>query len=195
MKNSLLTTAAAVFGMVFSTLSQPALAQSASYEIDGSHTFVTFEVLHFGTSTARGRFDKKQGMIVLDKAAKTGKANITIDVASVNTGVKPLDAAILGTNFLKVAEFPTAQFVGDKFTFDGEKVSAVTGTLTLLGKSQPVTLSASNFNCYTSPYTKTEVCGGDFVTTVQRSAFGITHQPGTLGESVRLTIQIEAARQ
>ncbi|HNK18568.1 MAG TPA: polyisoprenoid-binding protein, partial [Piscinibacter sp.] len=34
-----------------------AQAQSASYSIDPTHTFVTFEAKHFGTSTLRGRFD------------------------------------------------------------------------------------------------------------------------------------------
>ena len=54
-------------------------AESATYSIDPTHTFVTFEANHFGTSTLRGRFDKKEGSVTLDKAAKSGKAEITID--------------------------------------------------------------------------------------------------------------------
>ena len=38
-------------------------AQAATYNIDPTHTFVTFEVTHFGTSTNRGRFDKKEGVV------------------------------------------------------------------------------------------------------------------------------------
>ena len=49
-----------------------AWAESANYQIDPTHTFVTWEAKHFGTSTSRGRFDKKSGMITYDKAAKTG---------------------------------------------------------------------------------------------------------------------------
>ena len=54
-------------------------AESATYNLDPTHTYVTFEARHFGTSTNRGRFDKKEGSITLDRAAKTGKADITID--------------------------------------------------------------------------------------------------------------------
>ena len=65
-------------------------AQSASYAIDGSHTFVTFEIKHFnfGFSTSRGRFDKKEGSIALDPAAKTGKVEIKFKVTSDNAGGK-----------------------------------------------------------------------------------------------------------
>ena len=43
-----------------------AQAEPASYAIEPTHTFVTFEVLHFGTSTSRGRFDRKEGMAYAD---------------------------------------------------------------------------------------------------------------------------------
>jgi hypothetical protein len=59
--------------------------------------------------------------------------------------------------------------------FDGDKVTEVQGNLTLLGKTQPVTLKASQFNCYQSPMLKREVCGGDFETTIDRTAFGMNY--------------------
>ena len=64
-----------------------AQAQSATYTIEPTHTFVSFEISHFGTSTNRGRWDKKEGTIQLDRAAKTGRVELTIDMASINTGV------------------------------------------------------------------------------------------------------------
>ena len=57
-----------------------AQAQSATYAIDPTHTTVFFEAKHFGTSTNRGRWDKKEGMVTLDKAAKTGKVEVTLDM-------------------------------------------------------------------------------------------------------------------
>ena len=171
-------------------------AQSATYAIDPSHTTVIFEAKHFGTSTNRGRFDKKEGSISFDKAAKTGRADITIDTASINTGVAPFDGHLKSKDFFNVAEFPTAKFVGDKFSFDAAgKVSAVAGTLTMLGKTHPVTLTASNFNCYDNPMLKREVCGGDFETTIQRSQFGSTYGLPGIPDNVRLLIQVEAVKQ
>jgi polyisoprenoid-binding protein YceI len=174
------------------TLSQ---AQSATYGIDPTHTFVTFEAKHFGTSTLRGRFDKKEGSVTIDRAAKSGKADITIDMTSVSTGVGPLDGHLKSKDFFKVDEHPAAKFVGDKFTFDGTKVKAVAGTLTMLGKTLPVTLNATNFNCYDHPMLKREVCGGDFETTIQRSQWGMAYGLPGIPDSIRLLVQIEAAKQ
>lgn len=172
-----------------------AQAQSATYAIDPTHTFVTFEAKHFGTSTLRGRFDKKEGSVTFDKTAKTGKAEITLDTGSVSTGVGPLDGHLKSKDFFNAAEFPTAKFVGDKFTFNGDKVSTVAGTLTMHGKTQPVTLTATNFNCYMNPMLKREVCGGDFETTIQRSQWDISYGLPGIPDSVRLLIQVEAVKQ
>jgi len=173
-----------------------AQAQSTTYAIDPTHTFASFEIVHFGTSTIRGRFDKKEGSVTIDRAAKTGKAEITIDMASINTGVAPFDGHLKSKDLFDVATHPTAKFVGDKFSFSGDKVTAVAGTLTLMGKTQPVTLKATNFNCYLNPMVKREVCGGDFETTLQRSAFGITYAlPVAAPDNVRLLVQVEAVKQ
>ena len=174
----------------------PAHAELVTYAIDPTHTFVTFEANHMGTSTLRGRFDKKDGVVTLDKAGKTGKAEITIDAASVSTGVPPLDTQLKSKDFFNATEFGTAKFSADKFAFNGDKVSEVVGTLTLLGKTQPVTLKASNFNCYTSPFLKREVCGGDFETTIARSQYGMAYGLNVgLPDNIRLLIQIEAIKQ
>jgi polyisoprenoid-binding protein YceI len=137
------------------------------------HTFVSFEVSHFGTSTNRGRFDKKEGTVQFDRAAKTGRVDINIDMNSINSGVAQFDSHLKSKDFFNAAEHPTARFVGDSFVFDGDKVTAVQGTLTMLGKSHPVTLKASQFNCYMNPMFKREVCGGDFEAFIQPTLWGI----------------------
>jgi polyisoprenoid-binding protein YceI len=173
-----------------------AQAQSASYAIDPTHTFVTYEISHFGTSTNRGRFDKKEGTVTLDKAAKTGKVEITFDIASVNTGVGPMDAHLKGDDFFAAAKFPTAKFVGDKFVFNGDKVTEVSGQLTLKDKTNPVTLKATQFNCYQNPMFKREVCGGDFEATIDRTQWGIDYGLAWgFPKNVKLVIQVEAVRQ
>ena len=191
MKTFTLTTLAAL-GMSTAAVAR---AEPITYQLDTTHSYVTFEARHFGTSTNRGRFDKKEGSISIDRAAKTGKADITIDTTSINTGLALFDKHLKGDNFLKASDFPTAKFIGDKFSFDGDKVTAVAGTLTLLGKTHPVTLTASNYNCYDSPFFKREVCGGDFETTIARSAYGITYGLPGIPDNIKLLIQIEAIKQ
>lgn len=170
-------------------------AQPATYSIDPTHTFVTFEVVHFGTSTARGRFDKKEGTIEFDRAGKTGKVDITIDMGSISTGIPPFDSHLKGKDFFDVANHPSARFVASGLTFDGNKVSQVAGTLTMLGKTGPVLLKANRFNCYPNPIVKREACGGDFEATIQRSLWGSTYGLPGIPDTVRLVIQVEAFKQ
>ncbi len=171
-------------------------AQAADYAIDPTHTFVTFEIDHFGTTTNRARFNKKEGKVSFDRAAKTGKVEITVDTTSIDSGTPAFDKHLKSAEILKTEQFPSAKFVGDKFVFDGDKVKEVQGTLTLLGKTQPVTLKASKFNCYDSPMLKREVCGGDFDTTITRSQFGVDYGLNWgFADTMRLVVQVEAVKQ
>ena len=190
--------------MIRTTLAAAALAtaalgahaQSATYAVDPTHTFATFEISHFGASTNRGRFDKKSGSVTLDKAAKTGKVEITLDTGSINSGTAAFDKHLQSKDFFNTAEFPSAKFVGDKFTFTGDKVSEVSGTLTLLGKTNPLTLKATNFNCYQNPMLKVEVCGGDFEATIVRSQYGMGWGLNYgFSDAVKVVIQVEAVKQ
>jgi len=176
------------------TLSTGAFA--ADYAIDPTHTFATFEIGHFGASVNRGRFDKKEGKISFDKAAKTGAVDVSFDVASVNTGTPNFDKHLQSADILSAEKFPKARFVSDKFVFSGDKVSAVEGQLTLLGQTQPVTLKANQFACYESPMLKREVCGGDFEATIDRTAFGVNYGVDWgFPKNVRLVVQVEGVKQ
>jgi len=173
-----------------------ALAQGQPYTLDITHTFATFEALHLGTSTLRGRFDKKEGTVLFDRAAKTGRVEIAVETASVSTGVDALDRKLRSAEVFNSAEHARATFVGDTFSFAGDRVSAVAGTLTIAGKAQPVTLKATNFNCYTNPLFRREVCGGDFEAVLRRSDFGIAAGlPAIVPDEIRLLVQVEAIRQ
>lgn len=172
-----------------------AQAESATYSIDPTHTFATFEVKHFGTSTNRGRFDKTSGTVTYDATARTGQASITIETGSINTGTAPFDAHLKSKDFFDAEKFPKATFESTRFVFNGDKLTEVQGNLTLLGKSQPVTLKADNFGCYENPRLKRQVCGGDFTTTFARSAFGMSYGIPFIPDDVRMTIQVEAVKQ
>lgn len=187
----------AVAGSVFAAALLPsAPAQAATYDIDPFHTFATFEITHFATSTTRGRFDKKEGTLQFDRVAKTGKIEISIYTGSISTGIPVFDKFLTGFSLFDSATYPTAKFVADKFNFDGEKLTDVSGSFTLLGKTNPVTLKATNFNCYIQPLLKREVCGGDFEATIDRSQYGMNY--GLIfgfSKEVRLVVQVEAIKQ
>lgn len=182
--------------LIAAALLSAGAAQAANYTVDPTHTFATFEISHFGASVNRARFDKKEGQIEFDRAAKTGKVDISLDIASVNSGTAAFDKHLQSADIFNAAQFPKARFVSDKFVFNGDKVSEVQGQLTLLGKTQPVSFKANQFNCYESPMLKREVCGGDFEATIDRAAFGVNYGiDWGFPKNVRIVLQVEAVKQ
>lgn len=176
-------------------IAQTATAQEVFYDVEPTHAFVHFDVLHSGTSTNRGRFDTVEGTIMLDREAGKGRADIIVRPGSVNTGVEPYNDHLKNADFLNVDVYPSAVFEGEDFIFENDKVKSVSGTLTLLGQKRPVTLNALRFNCYDSRHAKAEVCGGDFETTLKRSDFGMMYGLPGIPDEVRIFIQIEAVKR
>ncbi|WP_313077672.1 YceI family protein [Melaminivora sp.] len=171
-------------------------AEPVNYVTDPDHTFATFQIDHFGASVIRARFDKVQGTVQLDRAAQTGKVDVTLEIGSVNVGVPSFEKHLQSAEILDAARHPTARFVGERFTFEGDQVKSVAGSLTIKGKTQPVTFTARQFRCYDSPILKREVCGGDFEATIDRTAFGVDYAIDMgFTRKVRIVAQIEAARQ
>lgn len=171
-------------------------AEPVHYDIEPMHTFVNLEVRHFNTSTLRARFDKVDGYVMLDRKARTGQADIRIDTNSISSGTPDFDQHLKSADFLDTAKTPSARFVGKDFQYDGNKLTAVAGDLTLLGKTAPVNLLASSFNCYDHPVLKAHVCGGDFQTTIRRSQWGMNWGlDHGVPDDVRLLIQIEAIEE
>ena len=165
-------------------------ATAADYSFDPTHTTVHIEFdAPGGLSTQRARFNKSEGRLAFDRAARNGQVEVTVQAASLTSGAPTLDAVLRGPAVLDAEAHPTVQFSSSAFRFDGDRLIAVDGTLTLKGQASPLTLRATRFDCYTNPLFRREVCGGDFEARIDRAALGI-------GEgSVRLIVQIEALRQ
>jgi polyisoprenoid-binding protein YceI len=170
-----------------------ASAAPVTYKIDSRHTFPSFEADHFGgMSVWRGKFNRTTGSITLDLAAKSGTIDITIDAASVDTGLDDLDKHLRSAEFFDVEKFPTATYKGRFTKFADGKPTEVTGELTLHGVTKPVTLEIRSFKCMPHPFAKKEFCGADVGATFDREAFGIAYGKN-LGFSmdVKLDIQVE----
>ncbi len=181
-------------GIVLLAAATLANAEPASYTIEPLHSAVVFEVKHFGTSTLRAQFRARTGTITIDPAAGTGAANIAIDAASVTSGLPKFDENLKNAKFFNVGTYPDINFVATEFRFDGDKVARIGGNLTIIGKTRPVTLNAINYNCYKSPLFNKQVCGGDFVATVQRSEWDLNIGIPFTSDETKLLIQIEATR-
>lgn len=174
-------------------LASPAFAAD-SYTIDPSHTHPSYEIIHFGWSIQRGRFDAVSGKLALDRVAKTGSVDVTIDVSSISTGVAKLDEHLKNEDFFNVAKFPTMTFKAPRMVFNGDSPASIPGELTLLGVTKPTTLAVTRFVCGQHPMFKKEVCGAEATTTIKRSDFGMTKYLPALGDDVKLLINVEALR-
>ena len=147
--------------LLAATASTP--AQPVSYVLDPTHSFVHFELLHFDTSTIRGRFGPLSGEVVLDRSARSGRVQVVVATAAVSTGLPLLDTLIKQPDLLAVADHPQAFFVAERMELDAQgQVTAVTGEFTLRGIGQSLRLVAQRFRCYFHPLLRREVCGGDF---------------------------------
>jgi polyisoprenoid-binding protein YceI len=188
-----LVSAAALAALSLNAVAQTAVAtpQAAKYTVEPTHTFVTWEAKHFGISTSRGRFDKKDGVITVDKAANTGTAEISIETASINTGVAPFDGHLKSKDFFNAEAHPKATFKAD-FKLEAGKVSSIPGQLTMLGVTKPVMLKTNGFGCYEHPRFKKQVCGGDFEANIKRSEWGMSYGLPGIPDDVRIVVQIEA---
>lgn len=181
----------AILTFVAGLLSVPGWA-AESYTIDPRHTHPSYEINHFGWSTQRGRFDNVTGTITLDRAAKTGSVNVSIDVSSISTGVGKLDEHLKSEDFFNVAKYPTITFKASKIAFNADAPASVTGEITILGVTKPTTLTVTHFSCSVHPMLKKEVCGAEASTSIERSEFGMTKYLPALGDDVKLLINVEA---
>src|SRR5690348_6080344 len=109
-----------------------------SYTLDSSHSFPRFAINHFGFSTHRGQFNKTAGKLVLDRAAKNGTADITVQTASIGTGDPKLEEHLRSADFFDVEKFPTMVFKARTIRFNGDVPASAEGELTLLGVTKPL---------------------------------------------------------
>lgn len=174
-----------------------AMAAPVEYQLDPEHSWVQFELLHFGTSTIRGRLGPARGVVSLDRAAATGDVSVEVDTASVSTGLAIFDARIRRADLLATDAHPKAWFVASQLRLDERGgVASARGELTLRGVSLPLELQVERFSCRPDESVQTgrERCGGDFVGRFKRSVVGMDFGLPLIGDEVVLRVQVEAHR-
>ena len=179
-----------------------AVAATETYVLDPTHTNPNFSVNHLGMSTVYGHFERATGKVVLDRAAKTGSIEVKIPTATISTGdakrtdgQRSRDDHLRSTDFFNVAEFPDMVFKSTKLSFSGDKLQTAEGTLTLLGVTKPVTLTATAFNCGVNPMIKKDMCGADLVGSIKRSDFGMKYGVPAIGDEVKLFIAVDGYKE
>ncbi len=112
------------------------------FVLDKDHTTVGFNVSYMIFASVSGRFDNFEGSFIIDRERpENSRADIIIQTASVNTGNEARDADIRGPSLFKTDSYPTMVFYSRRIEMGPDNTGQMTGDLTLLGITKPVTLS------------------------------------------------------
>jgi polyisoprenoid-binding protein YceI len=182
-----------MLSVVIAGASVPTVAAADNYTVDPNHTYPSLEFSHMGLSVWRGKFNKTSGKVTLDRAAKTGSAEIQVDVASIDFGHDKMNEIALTVDWFNVEKFPTMTYKG-AVSFKGDAPAWVDGELTLLGVTKPVKLKINSFKCMEHPMFKKEVCGADAEGDLNRADFGMTQYSAGGAGKIHLRIQVEALK-
>jgi polyisoprenoid-binding protein YceI len=158
-----------------------AMAQTSTWKSDPAHSEVDFVVKHLAVSNVHGRFGHVDATLVFDEKDITkSTVNATIDVAGVSTGEVPRDNHLKTDSFFDVAKFTTATFAS-----------------TIKGVTKPVVLDVEGPSAPITGMDKKPHVGFSASTTLHRSDFGVgaTFPPGVVGEDVKITIELDVAKQ
>ncbi len=195
MKRSLFLSAA----LALVSLAAPRLADAAAWEIDASHSAVSFSVRHLMVSNVRGELGKVSGTINIDdKDITKSTVEATIEVAAINTRDAKRDEHLRSPDFLDVAKFPSITFKSTKVEKAGAGLK-VTGNLTLHGVTKEVVLSVEGpMPAVKDPWGNTK-SGFTATAKLNRKDFGVTWNKTidgggmVVGDELSVTIDLEVA--
>ncbi len=169
-----------------------------SLKLDKSHSSLEFSVRHMGLATVRGRFRGFEVDADVNERGEPVAVKVTVDAASIDTGVADRDGHLRSPDFLDVANHPEIVFEARSFGRDGD-AHVVEGELTIRGVTRPVTLRGEINGPIRDPWGN-ERFAADLEGRLDRRDFGLTWnkvlEAGALlvGEEVRLHAVVELVR-
>ena len=176
--------------------SAPAIAET--YHLEKSHTDIRFFWDHAGVSEQSGRWDTLDGTVDFDEGdAAATKVEVTIDAASVNTGVEGLDKHLRNADFFEVDKYPEIKFVSTGATQVSANGLKVEGDLTIKDITKPITLNVELLHKGKHPLGKfIPHYEGDWIGikakgTILRSEFGVGMFAPLTSDRIELVINSE----
>ena len=175
---------------------QPAHAEAETYTFDKAHTQVIFFVNHLGFSNSAGKFLDFDGSFTFDQAEPAkSSVKVTFKVAGLDMDDEKWDEHLKGTDFFNVEKFPEMTFNSTAIEVTGENTANITGDLTLLGVTKPVTLSVTHNKSGKHPFGDKYVSGFSATASLKRSDFGMNYGLPMVGDDVQIRIEVEGLRE
>lgn len=189
-----------IFALTLVFLAAATFATAGSYTIDQTHSDVSFKVRHLVSKTT-GQFTDFDGTILADlDDLDASSVAFTINVASIDTKNEDRDNHLRSEDFFDAETYPEISFISSKITKSGANTYAVTGTLTMHGVSETVTLPVTFLGEMAGPMGGT-VAGWEIETSLDRKDYGIVWNRALdaggmiLGDEVEITINLETQKK
>jgi len=190
-----LMSAAIVAGALFMGAAPVYAAKPDAYTFDKVHTQIFFSVSHLGFSFSTGSFTGFDGGFTFsEEKPEQSSVNVTIDASSLSLHDAKWEEHVKSADFLNVAEHPSISFKSTKVEKTGDNTGRITGDLTLLGVTKPVTLEVVFNKAAIHPYSKQFVAGFSATAALMRSDFGMDYGLPGIGDEVNISIEVEGIR-
>jgi polyisoprenoid-binding protein YceI len=169
-------------------------AAAETYTVDPTHSAALFQVKHFGISFVSGRFTDIAGTIEVDREnLQNSSVEIVIGTASVNTDVEKRDEHLRDPDFFDVPKYPTMSFKSESVKKISDNVGEVTGSFTLHGVTKTITTKVTFLGEVDVPWGQHRA-GFETTFTIKRGDYGMDKLLGPAGNTVQVTLFIEAMR-
>ena len=172
-------------------------AWAENYVIDTAkdHAFINFRIQHLGFSWLHGRFNDFSGTFSYDEANPTAsRAQITIDMASLDTNHAERDKHLRGADFFAVDRHPQATFSSTAYRAEGEGRGVLVGDLTLRGVTRPVEIAVEQVGAGKDPWGGFRR-GFEGRATLTLRDFGIDYDLGPASRQAEVMLSIEGIRK
>ena len=188
--------AAMLFALPLNVSADLSEVPSGEYSLDGYHGYITFTYSHLGFSNPRVGFNRFDTKLQLDNSnPENSTVEVTIDASSVDSRVAEFNEHLNGSDFFNTAEYPTITFKSTKVEATGDNTFDVTGDLTILGTTKPVTLATTINKAANHPMRNVPTVGVSASTTLMRSEWGLGAYVPAVSDEVELSIEVELLGQ
>ena len=176
-------------------------ALTGDYTIDPAHSTLGFVARHAMVTNVKGKFLDFSGSLHLDgsdPAASTASLDIKMD--SIDTGSADRDGHLKSADFFKTDEFPTMTFRSTKAEALGGDDYRITGDLTILGTTRPITIDLEFNGAAKDPFGNERV-GFEGKAEISRSEWGLTWNAALetggmlVSDKIKLVFDISAIRK
>lgn len=171
-----------------------AVAPAQTYKVDPVHSFIVFKIEHMNTGWVWGRFNGPTGTFNLDADnPQNSSFDVSVEAQALDTANKDRDAHLRSDDFFNAEAHPTITFKSTKVEKGDNDTLKVTGDITLLGKTKPVTVAIKTGDPVDANGGKR--VGVNTTFTVKRSDYGMNFMPEAIGDEVELHVALEGVTE